>query len=64
VMFNTGEHPDYHTANDTWDRINYTKIEKIARLIYLSAKDIANSAARPTFVREHTARVTNGAAGR
>src|SRR5947208_2256533 len=23
VLFNTGEHPDYHTENDTWDRINY-----------------------------------------
>ena len=29
VLFNTGEHPDYHTANDTWDRINYPKMEKI-----------------------------------
>ena len=29
AFFNTGEHPDYHTANDTWDRINYPKMEKI-----------------------------------
>ncbi len=64
VMFNTGEHPDYHTANDTWDRINYPKIEKIARLIYLSAKDVANSAARPKFVREHTVPTTSSGAGR
>jgi peptidase M28-like protein len=62
VMFNTGEHPDYHTANDTWDRINYPKIEKITRLIYLSAKDVANSAARPRFVREHSARTTSSRA--
>jgi Zn-dependent M28 family amino/carboxypeptidase len=61
VMFNTGEHPDYHTANDTWDRINYPKIEKITRLIYLSAKDLANSAGRPKFVREHTAQATSSA---
>ena len=51
VMFNTGEHPDYHTANDTWDRINYPKIEKITKLIYLSVRDVANSATRPQFVR-------------
>ena len=38
VLFNTGEHPDYHTANDTWDRINYPKMEKIVRLVYLSAR--------------------------
>jgi hypothetical protein len=51
VMFNTGEHPDYHTTNDTWDRINYPKIEKITKLIYLSAKDLANSQTRPKFIR-------------
>jgi Zn-dependent M28 family amino/carboxypeptidase len=51
VMFNTGEHPDYHTTNDTWDRINYPKIEKITKLIYLSAKDLANSQNRPKFIR-------------
>jgi hypothetical protein len=64
VMFNTGEHPDYHTANDTWDRINYPKIEKIARLLYLSTKDIANSATRPKFVTEHNARTTSSSGAR
>jgi hypothetical protein len=64
MMFNTGEHPDYHTTNDTWDRINYPKIEKITKLIYLSAKDIANSAARPRFVREHAPQTTSSASRR
>jgi hypothetical protein len=64
VMFNTGEHPDYHTTNDTWDRINYPKIEKITKLIYLAAKDIGNSATRPKFVREHTVQATSSGAGR
>jgi peptidase M28-like protein len=50
VLFNTGEHPDYHTANDTWDRIDYPKIEKITRLVYLSAWNLANAAGRPRFV--------------
>jgi len=61
VLFNTGEHPDYHTANDTWDRINYPKIEKIARLIYLSARTLANSSSRPKFVLENTASSTSSA---
>jgi Peptidase family M28/PA domain len=61
VLFNTGEHPDYHTTNDTWDRINYPKIEKITRLIYLSARTLANSASRPKFVLEHTASSTSSA---
>lgn len=50
VLFNTGEHPDYHTANDTWDRINYPKMEKIVRLVYLTARDLADAATRPRFV--------------
>jgi len=50
VLFNTGEHPDYHTAQDTWDRINYPKLEKITRLVYVCARNLADAAARPRFV--------------
>jgi Zn-dependent M28 family amino/carboxypeptidase len=50
AFFNTGEHPDYHTANDTWDRINYPKMEKIVRLVYLSTRSLANGQTRPRFV--------------
>jgi hypothetical protein len=49
VLFNTGEQADYHTENDTWDRINYPQMEKIIRLIYLSSLEIANSDQRPKF---------------
>jgi len=49
VLFNTGEHPDYHTENDTWDRLNYPKLEKIARLVFLVAADVANRDVRPEF---------------
>ena len=52
VLFNTGEHPDYHTANDTWDRINYPKMEKIVRLVYLTASDLAGGGDRPRFVTQ------------
>jgi hypothetical protein len=52
AFFNTGEHPDYHTANDTWDRINYPKMEKIVRLVYLSTRRLANSQSRPRFVTD------------
>ena len=52
VLFNTGEHPDYHTANDTWDRINYPKMEKIVRLVYLTASDLAAGGERPRFVTQ------------
>jgi hypothetical protein len=51
VLFNTGEHPDYHTENDTWDRLNYPKMEKVVRLIYLTAANLAGSSQKITFVR-------------
>jgi Zn-dependent M28 family amino/carboxypeptidase len=51
VMFNTGEHPDYHTPNDTADRLNYEKMQRITRLVYLTARSLtAATSARPRFV--------------
>jgi hypothetical protein len=49
VEFQTGLHPDYHTENDTWTRINYPKLAKIARLVFLSTAQVANSAQRIPF---------------
>ena len=50
VEFQTGLHPDYHTENDTWDRINYPKLTKIVSLVYLSIADLANSSERIAFL--------------
>jgi hypothetical protein len=60
-FFNTGEHPDYHTANDTWERINYPKMEKIVRLVYLTAQNLANAEGRPRFVTGRSQASTSGA---
>jgi hypothetical protein len=49
VEFQTGLHPDYHTSRDTWDRINYPKLTKIVRLVFLSVNDVANSSERLSF---------------
>ena len=49
VLFNTGEHPDYHTENDTWDRIDYPKMEKIVRLVFLTSVQVANASQKPAF---------------
>ncbi len=51
IFFFTGLHPDYHTPRDTPDKINYPKLEKIARLVYLTTMDLANAANRPQFVK-------------
>ena len=45
--FMTGLHPDYHTVYDRPEKINYVKMEKIARLIYQASWNLANTTARP-----------------
>ena len=45
--FITGLHPDYHTPYDRPEKINYLKMERIARLIHQVSWDIANADARP-----------------
>jgi len=45
--FITGLHPDYHTQYDRPEKINYVKMEKIARLIHQVSWDIANADGRP-----------------
>ncbi len=50
VEFQTGLHPDYHTDHDTWDRINYPKLTKIVRLVFLSVDELADSSEKVAFV--------------
>ena len=45
--FMTGLHPDYHTQYDRPEKINYVKMEKIARLIHQASWDLANADSRP-----------------
>ena len=45
--FMTGLHPDYHTTYDRPEKINYVKMEKIARLIHQASWDLANATVRP-----------------
>jgi Peptidase family M28 len=49
LFFHTGLHPDYHTEFDVPDRINYDKLERIARLVHQMSWDLAQSDARPRF---------------
>ena len=45
-----GLHPDYHTPNDTADKINYEKVRKVVELVYLTLLDVGGDAAAPVFV--------------
>ncbi|HET6973443.1 MAG TPA: M20/M25/M40 family metallo-hydrolase [Pyrinomonadaceae bacterium] len=46
IFFFDGEHEDYHGAGDTADKIDYQKMEKITRTVYMTLWEIANRPAR------------------
>ena len=50
--FMTGLHPDYHTQYDRPEKINYPKMEKIVRLIFLTSMELANSNVRLRFTAD------------
>jgi len=42
IFFFNGTHADYHMISDTVDKINFEKMEKIGRLIFHTAWELAN----------------------
>jgi len=42
VWFFSGTTEDYHQGTDTEERVDYTKLEKVTQLVYLTAMDIGN----------------------
>ena len=42
IFFFSGLHPDYHTVNDTVDRINFPMMAKREKLVFHTAWEIAN----------------------
>lgn len=47
IFYFNGVHADYHKASDTVEKLNFEKIEKIARYIFLTAWELANRDERP-----------------
>ncbi len=50
----TGLHPDYHTPQDRPERINYEKMERIARLVHQMSWDLAQQNGRPKLAGRAT----------
>jgi hypothetical protein len=46
IFFFDGTHEDYHGAGDTADKIDYQKMEKVTRTIYMTTWEIANRPSR------------------
>jgi len=47
VFFFDGVHEDYHRPGDSADKIDYQKMEKVARTVYMMLWEIANRPTRP-----------------
>jgi hypothetical protein len=54
VWFHTGLHPDYHTQYDRPEKINYEKMEHVARLVHQMSWTIANADTRPRMATRAT----------
>jgi hypothetical protein len=42
IFYFNGTHEDYHQPTDTVDKINFSKMEKITKLVFFTAWDLAN----------------------
>ena len=49
LFFHTGLHPDYHTPYDRPEKINYEKLETIARLVHQVSWNLAQDRPRPRY---------------
>jgi Zn-dependent M28 family amino/carboxypeptidase len=47
IFYFDGVHEDYHRPSDTPDKIDYQKMEKITRTVFLTALELANAPTRP-----------------
>lgn len=52
VFFFDGEHVDYHRPSDSADKIDYQKMEKVTRTIYMTMWEIANRPTRPAVDKQ------------
>lgn len=52
VFFFDGEHEDYHRPGDSVDKIDFQKMEKVTRTIYMMVWEIGNLKARPVVDKQ------------
>jgi len=50
LFIHTGDHPDYHQPGDTADKINYSKMEKIVKLVFVAVESLGNTSTLPEFL--------------
>jgi len=52
IFYFDGVHEDYHQPSDSPDKIDYQKMEKVARTVYVMAWNLANQAKRPVVDKD------------
>jgi hypothetical protein len=52
IFYFDGVHEDYHQPSDHADKIDYDKMLKVTRTIFVTANEIANAAARPVIDKQ------------
>jgi hypothetical protein len=50
LFFFGAMHRDYHSPRDTWEKVDGANLSHVARLALLVTRELADQAARPTFV--------------
>ena len=52
IFYFDGEHEDYHRPGDSADKIDYEKMQKVARTVYMTLWELANRSARPAVDKQ------------
>jgi len=60
VFFFDGEHEDYHRPGDEVQKIDFPKMEKITRTVYMLLWEVANRAMRPKVDKQLPAQLSGG----
>jgi len=53
IFYFTGVHEDYHKPTDEVSKIDFDKMEKITRMIFFTAWELANREERPALNKDH-----------
>jgi hypothetical protein len=59
IFYFDGEHEDYHKPSDSPDKIDYQKMEKVARTIFVMLLELANAKTRPRVDKPLSPEVIN-----
>lgn len=60
IFYFDGEHEDYHRPSDEVQKIDFAKMEKVARTIYMMLWEVANLRTRPKVDKQLPAQLNRG----